>query len=205
MNEKNFIIIEMKSSHVDEVVATHLAAFPDFFLSFLGRRFIRELYSSFVEHETSVALVAIDSTSGGLVGFAAGSLAPKRFFKSLVARRWWAFGIASLPAVIKRPKATLRIFRALSYRGDSPIDRDRAVLSSIAVTPSQKKSGLGSVLLGEWVNKVRGRGSAGCYLTTDAENNDAVNRFYKKNGWNVESEYITPEGRKMFRYILDWE
>ena len=37
-------------------------------------------------------------------------------------------------------------------------------------------------------------------LETDAEGNDGVNRFYVKNGFKLEREFITAEGRRMNEY-----
>ena len=37
-------------------------------------------------------------------------------------------------------------------------------------------------------------------LETDAENNDAVNRFYVKNGFELARSYFSPEGREMNEY-----
>ena len=37
-------------------------------------------------------------------------------------------------------------------------------------------------------------------LETDAINNDAANHFYLKNGFVLEREFTTNEGRKMFEY-----
>ncbi|MDH4272690.1 MAG: GNAT family N-acetyltransferase [Candidatus Aminicenantes bacterium] len=193
----------MEICHVDTIVGIHLAAFPGFFLSFLGRRFLRELYKAFATDKTSISLVAEAPVSGELMGFAAGTLDPARFFRSLLVRRWWAFGFSSLPAIVRNPRSALRIFRGVSYRGNQPEGRKRALLSSIAVIPGQRDHGLGNDLLKRWVERARAKGAEGCYLTTDAENNDAVNRFYARNGWRVESEFITPEGRKMYRYTLD--
>ena len=77
-------------------------------------------------------------------------------------------------------------------------------MSSIAVDPEQRGVGLGQALLARWVQEVQKRGKGGCYLTTDAVRNDAVNRFYARNGWQVESTYVTPEGRQVNRYVLDF-
>lgn len=203
MNAPRNILTDMEICHVEAVVDIHLAAFPGFFLSFLGRGFLRELYKAFATDKTGVSLVAEEPATGEVLGFAAGTLDPGRFFRSLLQRRWWAFGFSSLPAMVRNPRSTLRIFRAVSYRGDMPEGRTRALLSSIGVIPGQQERGLGNDLLKRWVETARGKGAAGCYLTTDAENNDAVNRFYARNGWQVESEFVTPEGRKMYRYTLD--
>ncbi len=63
--------------------------------------------------------------------------------------------------------------------------------------------GVGAALVRAWVAEVRARGATGCYLTTDACNNDAVNGFYQSLGWKLETVYSTPEGRRMNRYIYD--
>ena len=44
----------------------------------------------------------------------------------------------------------------------------------------------------------------GCYLTTDADGNDMVNKFYQSLDWRIESTYATPEGRRMNRYVFDF-
>lgn len=198
-----YCIVPLKREHIDAVVDIHMQAFPDFFLSFLGRRFLRELYKAFAGDQLCVALEAVEHSGGKTLGFAVGTLKPSSFFGKLAKRRWWAFGISSLAAVAKNPRIATRIFGALAYRGGEPKNGDRALLSSIAVIPERQKTGLGSILLREWVETVRNKGCVGCYLTTDAVGNDSVNVFYANNGWRIESEYTTPEGRKMFRYHLD--
>ncbi len=205
MSESRWVIKTMEKRHVVEAADVHMAAFPDFFLSFLGRGFLRELYRAFAADERSISLVGENPQDGQVFGLVAGTLDPGAFFKALLMKRWWAFGISSLPALIRRPKAAGRVFRALAYRGDSPNDKRRALLSSIAVSPGQQGTGLGSALLREWEKRVRGKGMQGCYLTTDAVGNDGVNRFYVGNGWKIESVSVSPEGRKMNRYVLDWE
>ena len=37
-------------------------------------------------------------------------------------------------------------------------------------------------------------------LETDAENNEAANVFYRKNGFVQAREYVTREGRRMIEY-----
>jgi GNAT superfamily N-acetyltransferase len=205
MSKCTWRILPMEARHINEAGNVHQAAFPGFFLSFLGPRFLRELYRAFALADSGVALVVEDPSSGELLGVVAGTLDPQGFFRRLLLRRWWAFGFWSLPALAKEPKALVRVLRALSYRGDSPEDKKRALLSSIAVAPQKQGTGLGSFLLNEWVARARDMGALGCYLTTDALGNDAVNRFYLRNGWRIASEFATPKSRMMRRYVLDWE
>ena len=205
MNECFWRILPLDARHNGEAAVVHRTAFPGFFLSFLGPRFLREFYRAFAIEESSIALIAEDAFRAELLAVAVGTLDPQGFFRRLLFRRWWAFGFLSLPAVAKQPKSLSRLLRALSYRGDCPMDKKRALLSSIAVAPHQQGTGLGSALLKDWVLKAREKGAAGCYLTTDAIDNDLVNRFYIKNGWRLDAEFTTPEFRKMNRYVLDWE
>jgi len=41
-------IRKIKLEHIDDIVKVHINAFPDFFLTFLGPKFLREFYKSFI-------------------------------------------------------------------------------------------------------------------------------------------------------------
>jgi GNAT superfamily N-acetyltransferase len=196
-------IVPIKTEHIQQVVDVHMQAFPDFFLTFLGPRFLREFYASFSYEPTGIGFVAEDNEGGGIVGVVVGPLVPQGYFKRLLIKRWWAFCLASIGAVLKRPAVVKRLFRALFYRGESPPGPQRSLLSSIAVSPKVQGRGIGQALVERWVEEVKRRGHIGCYLTTDANDNDKINNFYQKLGWKIESTYTTPEGRVMNRYILD--
>jgi len=194
----------LECEDVDTVVSVHLRAFPSFFLSFLGPRFLREFYGSFLVDPMGLGFVAVDG-GGRVLGVVVGPLNPAGYFKRLLKRRWWAFCLASISAVLRRPKVLPRLFRAVVYRGEAPTGPVRALLSSIAVDPQVQGGGVGRKLVERWVQEVRAAGGSGCFLTTDAEGNEAVNAFYRKLGWKLESSYSTKEGRRMNRYVLDFE
>jgi GNAT superfamily N-acetyltransferase len=193
----------MEQTHVAAAVETHLKSFPSFFLSSLGPRFLREFYQSFLADPLGVGVVAVDADNR-LLGSAVGPLDPRGYFGRLVRRRWWAFALAGAQSALRNPAAVPRLMRALFYRGEPPVGKTRALLSSIAVDPSVQGQGVGSGLLQSWVAEVRARGGRGCFLTTDALGNDAVNHFYQRLGWSLESAYSTPQGRKMNRYVYDF-
>jgi len=188
----------------DQVVAVHLRAFPSFFLSFLGPRFLREFYGSFLVDPMGRGFVAVDG-GGRVLGVVVGPLNPAGYFKRLLKRRWWAFCVASAGAVLRRPAVVPRLFRAVLYRGEAPGGPVRALLSSIAVDPQVQGGGVGRKLVERWVAEVRAAGAGGCFLATDADGNEAVNAFYRKLGWKLESSYSTKEWRRMNRYVLDFE
>ncbi len=196
-------IHRLEHQHLKQAVEVHLKAFPGFFLSFLGPRFLTEFYRSFIEDDAGIGFVALDTSSENVVGVVVGPLIPAGYFKRLLKRKWWAFCLASMSAVLKKPSVIKRLFRAVFYRGDTPANVEGlALLSSIAVSPDVQAKGLGSSLVRAFMDQVKRRGGRGVFLTTDAEGNDKVNRFYEKIGFSLESSYATPEGRKMNRYVL---
>ncbi len=199
----NYDIIKLENKHIKDVVNIHMSAFPGFFLSFLGPSFLKEFYQSFIDDETGIAFVAYNNETDQTLGAIVGPLVPAGYFKRLLKRKWWAFCLASMKAVLKKPSVSKRLFRAVFYRGESPSDAQRALLSSIAVSPACQKSGVGKALVKRWIEEVGRRGGTGCYLTTDADENEAVNDFYQRLGWKVESSHVTPEGRRMNRYIYN--
>jgi GNAT superfamily N-acetyltransferase len=201
----SFSLVEIEPKHLNEVVKVHVHSFPGFFLTFLGPRFLREFYKSFTYDVTGVGFSALDNDKGNIVGVIVGPVDPAGYFKRLLLRRFWVFCLASISAIVKKPRVIKRLFRAVFYRGEAPSGPKRALLSSIAVSPDYQKKGVGKLLVSRWMEEVKNRGATGCYLTTDAYDNDPVNSFYQNLGWTVESTYETPEGRKMNRYVYDFK
>jgi GNAT superfamily N-acetyltransferase len=181
-----------------------MRAFPEFFLSLLGPRFLEEFYRAVISDPNGIALVAVAEDTRGVLGLVVGVLEPSRFYRTLALRRGWAFGLAALPALCRRPSILGRLARGLVYRGDAPRGSSRALLSSIAVDPQAQGLGIGGGLLRRWADEARGRGAAGGYLTTDADDNAIVNGFYAGAGWRVDETIVTPEGRRLNRYVRDW-
>ena len=128
-------ITNLKQSDIKSVVDVHMKSFPDFFLTFLGPRFLKEFYTSFLVDDEGMGFVAVDEESNRIVGGIVGPVTPDGYFKRLLKRRWFAFCLASMTAVITRPTVIKRLFRAVFYRGESPQGPKRSLLSSIAVDP----------------------------------------------------------------------
>lgn len=189
----------MRAEDLDCVVDIHLTAFPGFFLTFMGRRFLREFYRGTVEDSASLALVA-EGVRQDLLGFVVGHLEPEGFYRRLLLRRGWAFALASLSALCRRPKILPRVVRALGYRGNPPEEKGGALLASLAVAADRQSRGVGQLLVGRFLTECRNRGATYVYLTTDRDGNDLVNRFYRNNGWTLDREYRTPEGRWLNRF-----
>ena len=67
-------IAEMTPRHLERVVEVHLASFDGFFLTFLGPKFLRLLYSELMKESEGVALIAQEKEGQVVVGFVAGLL-----------------------------------------------------------------------------------------------------------------------------------
>jgi GNAT superfamily N-acetyltransferase len=191
----------MTLDHVEEVVDIHFQSFHGYFLTFLGHKFLCELYRSIIIDPSGIALVAI--IDNRTVGFVAGTSHPADFYRRLLRNRWWRFGIAAFPAILKSPRSIFRLFRALSMPKQVTTEQHRGTLMSIAVLPSEQKKGIGNPLVKAFLLEAMKRGLWKVDLLTDKKNNDGVNTFYLRQGFSCLRSFKTPEGREMNEYIYD--
>ncbi len=189
---------------VDRIVSIHLATFEGFFLTFLGKGFLRQMYLSYCEHEPSGLLVAEDE-NGEVLGFLAYSFDMSSLYKSMIKRRLPAFAWYGLGGAIRRPSAFVRLCRAFLKPSESSRPEPYVELSSIGVDPSFKSRGVGSALIDGLKDLCAGTSAHYISLETDAKDNEGANAFYVRNGFILEKEYSTPEGRAMneYRFPLD--
>src|SRR5437764_5067515 len=131
----------MERNDLDAVVAIHLAAFPNFFLTFLGSRFLRVFYGAVMTD--GIALVAtIDER---VAGFVVGMLDSRSFYRRLLLTRFVHVAIAILPLVLRHPSTLVRVARRGVGRAFQPAPG--AELMSLAVHPRQQHRGIGRALI----------------------------------------------------------
>lgn len=184
----------------------HGQAFPGFFLSQLGSRFLTLLYTHYLQSERCICIVAIDDGLGQAPkGLAVAIRHPSLFYKELFAKHWLAFAWRALPSLLKNPLfVAKKLWSAVFYRGDQveSIEAENAVLlSTISVSPVAQGQGVGRRLLQEIECCANESGSAFVYLTTDRDANVEVNEFYQRNGYVLESTIKKSGNRIMNRYI----
>ena len=189
----------MTVSDVPDVVRVHLVAFPGFFLSFLGPRFLSLFYEECVRQE-EIACVAI--SQGQIAGFVMGSAHPAQFYAGLVKRRAPRFAVVALPAVIRQPRIALRVVRALGKPREARRIDGTATLMSLGVAPDRHGQGVGRGLVAAFLEEARARGSSRVDLTTDKASNEKTNEFYRRSGFVVDREITTPEGRVLNEYAI---
>jgi ribosomal protein S18 acetylase RimI-like enzyme len=195
------MIRPMTRSDVASVVDIHMRSFPGFFLTFLGRSFLTELYEGIREDPEGLVLVA-DETDGP-VGFVAGTLHQGGFYRRLLERRKWKFARAAAGALLRKPGIAGRLLRALNRPADADRAAASACLMSIAVAPAISRKGVGRELVEAFCRELGERGARNVSLTTDRDDNERVNEFYRRLGFRLARSYETPEGRPMNEYVRD--
>lgn len=183
---------------IPSLAVLHKSAFPHFFLTQLGLPFLRTLYYGYLEDENSGIIVA--ENDGVVLGFIAFSNDYSRFYRGLIKKHLIKFGFCSLGAAIRHPSFIKRLFGAFK-KSDSVVKNEKYVeLASICVDPSTGGKGIGSLLIDYLKEIVDFKVYAYINLETDANDNEKANRFYVKNGFVLERQFVTSEGRKMNEY-----
>ena len=191
-------ILHTEKELINDIVSIHLETFEGFFLTFMGRGFLNLMYRSYVEFKESGILAAFEDEK--LVGFLAYSGELSGLYKYMIKKRLIPFAWFSLGAFLMKPTVFFRLVRAFLKPGEVKREEKYMELASIGVSPTVKSKGVGSELIDALKSKVDLKKYAYITLETDAINNDGVNHFYKKNGFVIEREFETNEGRKMFEY-----
>ena len=138
-----------------------------------------------------------------ILGFVAGFAEPKNFYSQLRGKKV-KLGLSALPAVLKKPALITKIFNNLNRVNKlSLADRIRyCELASIAVDPDHMNRGLGKSLVHAFLKMSKDLGAEVVYLTTDADNNDKVNNFYKSLGFKLNNTFLAYSGRLMNEYVF---
>ncbi len=183
-----------RPADLTRIVAVHQAAFPGFFLTALGPRFLHAYYRQVLAYPAGVLLVA--EGDAGLVGFVAGFTQPTGFYRALprligplllgLLRRPWLVGHA--------------VGRAVRRHESTP---GAAELSSLAVDPAAGGHGIGSRLVRAFLAAAARGGATAVTLTTDARANDGVNAFYTKLGFRLARTVTSTGARAMNEYTWD--
>ena len=192
---------EVKSNEkelINEIVTIHLNTFTGFFLTFMGRGFLKQMYQSYCDYDESGLLVAEED--GKALGFLAFSSNFSGLYKFMIKTRLIQFGWYCLGAFSRRISTFMHIITAFLQPGEAKREEKYVELSSIGVDPDVKSKGIGSKLIDSLKNNVNFNKYAYINLETDAVDNEGAIHFYEKNGFVRERMFETDEGRKMYEY-----
>ena len=183
------------------VALLHKKAFAGFFLTELGVSFLRVFYKSIFSHDKSINIGLFDDQK--LIGFAVGAKNSKAFYSSILKKNFINLALSALFPLMLNPLKFYRLF--ISLKSNQKTDKiifDNAILLSICVDPSSKTRGHGKLLLSNF-EKVAFKFSHLISLTTDAENNDSVNSFYAKNGYELQHSFY--QGKRKMNYFVKYK
>lgn len=178
----------------------HQKAFDGFFLTALGKGFLKTYYKASLNNSESVAICAVDDENR-MVGFCIGCTLSKGYHKRLVKNNLIAFLIQGISILFTKPKALYRLAFNLDKNTIKTDDGNYAELLSIGVLPETKGSGIGKELIKRFEAEAKAKGCTKIALTTDYNNNDEVVAFYKKSGYEVFYEFTTYPERRMYKFI----
>ena len=184
------------------IAAAHRAAFPDFYLTQLGTPFLVAYYRAVLAYPRGVLLVS--EGAGGVEGFVAGFFAPSAFY-AFLQRRQVRLALAMLPALVTHPRLVTRALmnrrRVAAAAEEQGGVATTVELSSIGVRPGAAGRGTGRVLLEAFRSAAAAGGASSVILTTDADGNDAVNRFYEQAGFRLARAFEAVPGRMMNEFV----
>ncbi len=197
MPSRTRTIASARREDIVSVVKVHQEAFPGFFLTILGSRFLQTMYHAFLVNQNGIFIVANDKHQ--VVGFAVGQLHGATKDRSLALRFLPKFITSSILGIIRHPiKIGGRLVTRFFTTGGQPdISSDAAILRSIGVLPSARGTGVSDSLLEEFERQAFTRGAKQIALTTDAVDNQRAISFYQKNGYKVEQEFRQDKKRLM--------
>lgn len=201
--ESSISIRKASFDDIEAIVSIHQDAFKDFFLSSLGRSFLKLYYTSFLNSGGGVVFCATKDNE--LVGFSACSYVSSGFNVSLIKKNLFKYGIETIRLLFTKPGALVRLVRNLNKESSDTAINDNghyAELYSIAVSPLCQGEGVGKLLLKTTENDVVNHNDK-ISLTTDYYNNDKTISFYRALGYENYYEFITYPNRKMWRMIKD--
>ena len=191
------------ATDVNEIVAIHKQAFPEFFLTTLGDGFLGLYYSCMCKCEEAVTLCAFDDEK--FVGFATSAYVSHRFNKRLIKKNLVRFGLMGMKLLFTKPGAIIRLVKNFDKESSesSIVDNgEYAELYSIAVSPDCQGKGVGKKLLLATEEDVAKHNSK-ISLTTDYYNNEKTIGFYHSLGYKDYYEFVTYPNRRMWRMIKD--
>jgi ribosomal protein S18 acetylase RimI-like enzyme len=180
------------------IVEIHLRAFPDSFLTCLGRAFLSAYYRRVLDFEGGILLV--HESAGGMDGFVCGFVGPAEFYGRMKQPRW-TLAKALVSAILRRPSLAPRVvYNIRRVASDNARLHDGCELSSIAVDPRFWSKGIGQCLVEEFLDQAWAKDAALVYLTTDAVSNETANRFYQRLGFQLRTSFEQYRGRVLNEY-----
>ena len=188
-----------------QIVRIHQEAFPGFFLTRMGKRFLRLYYQLVLEYQEHIFLIA-ENPQSQIVGFACGVYHPKNFYQFLKKSKY-RFLLPVLIALLRNPFLVREVFsnkNRVETISDSSITSNSEKVfefTSMGVSNRALGLGVGKQLTLVLLQLTRENNTDYVILTTDKDNNEHVNRFHTKMGFQLRREVLHSSNRVMNEYV----
>lgn len=200
-------MIEVKKAQekdIPDIVAVHIKAFPDFFLTLLGEGFLKLYYKSVLKSSDGVLLIG--QSEGETTGFCAGTLLSAGFNTRLIKSNLMGYFGQGIKLLFTHPLRIWHLFKNMTKENADVGDKgEYAELLSIGVNPDKQGGGVGKRMLMALEEEVAQRDVTKLSLTTDFENNEKAIGFYRSLGYKEWYDFVTYPNRRMYRMIKQIE
>lgn len=191
-------VLVRKASPADSaaIAALHLAEIPRGLLTSMGPAFVTAFYETLVGSDVGFGFLA--EREGRAVGFAAGVIHWRRFYRVFVARNWRL----AVTVLFRRAFDLRRLRRLLeTSRYAATVTLPDAELLAIAVRPEARGTGTADVLVRHVLAEFARRGVRQVRVTTAASNTAAA-RVYERSGFHLHSKAEIHRGEGACVYVL---
>lgn len=189
---------------IESITQIHIKAFPQFFMTSLGSKFLYEYYRLYLNSSDHIAIVIEEF--GVVKGFAVGTNDSLAFYKEFKINSYkFIYPILINFSNVKLLKKILK--RILSIFNGNKIDNREIVyenfneLTSIALNPRLHTQGAGGQLFVYYEKICKDNNIGGIHLTTDKLNNYKVLNFYNKHGFVIKQEFYQDDLRAMYSLV----
>lgn len=190
----------LRRNEDQNLASIHLEAFHGFFLSSLGKGFLKAYYKAALNSVKTIAVCATDE-KGQILGFGTGGVQSKGYHKQLILHNLVTFMYQGVILLFKNPKALMRLAMNLDKISSDNDDGNYGELISIGITDTFQGLGVGRNLIKLFEDEARRRGCTRITLTADYYNNEDVVAFYMHSGYHVLYEFDTYPQRRMYKLI----
>jgi ribosomal protein S18 acetylase RimI-like enzyme len=208
LNSNNLVIRSMREADINQVTSIHCDSFPNSRSTRLGVSFVRKMYFWFYKKQPALAFVALyDNRPIGFVTGAIGGSSRKIFRYALPEV---IFGFLRSPGLFLQ----LEMFEAwqsylvgffpksqvTTQHTDENNNSVKAVLASIAVSPSGRGKKAGKALVSAFEDAAQKQGANILALGVEFDNS-AARRLYESCGWVLTREDIASNSANYTKMI----
>ncbi len=166
----------------------------------LGPSFANILHRHIAASEHGLLSVGVRDEE--VMGFLIGAFDAKLLFRQFLLRHGLRAGLALAPQLLS-PRRAATVFRGLTYFPEAPADDPGAEILSFAIRPEAQRSGLGTALFRDLVDRYAERGTNRLKVGTIDVENEASNRFFAGLGATILRSETLYSGKLVNVYQCD--